>query len=63
MWNIIKGRLKTRIINSIPQLKSAIQEEWARISMDEVRARIAEMPARCQRLTMNSGGAIKSSLW
>jgi hypothetical protein len=31
--------------------------------MCEIRARIADVPERCARLTKNGGGPIKSELW
>ena len=62
-WNILKTRIRYRVWDDIEELKRALQEEWNKITMEEVRARIAEMPARCERLTKNGGGPIKSDLW
>ena len=46
---------------SIP--KQVCQEEWQAITMNQVRARIAEMPKRCRMLVETGGKVIKSSLW
>ena len=45
------------------ELKAILQEEWAKITMDEVRARISEMPERCKSLYKTGGKPIKSALW
>ena len=33
-----------------------IQEEWSKITIEEVRARITEMPDRCKRVVVYSEG-------
>jgi DDE superfamily endonuclease len=63
IWNIIKQRLRHRIFYSDEEIKQALQEEWSKITMTEVRKRITQMPSRCRRLTRNSGGPIKTALW
>ena len=45
------------------ELKEALQEEWDKITLEEIRKRIAMMPERCKRLTRNGGKAIKTALW
>jgi hypothetical protein len=40
-----------------------IQEEWSRISVEEVRKRIEHMPERCKTLVDTGGKPIKSALW
>jgi hypothetical protein len=40
-----------------------IQEEWDKITIEEIHARIDEMPDRCQKLVDNGGEPIKSKLW
>ena len=62
-WCILKQRVRQREWDNLNQLKEVIQEEWSRITMDEVRRRISEMPARCQSLVESGGKPIKSSLW
>lgn len=44
------------------ELKKVILEEWDRIILDEIRARIAEILARCRKLVQAGGVAIKSKL-
>ena len=62
-WNILKQRVRKRVWRSMEELKAILQEEWRRITMDEVRARISEMPDRCNSLVKTGGKSIKSHLW
>ncbi len=48
---------------SLEELKKILQDEWSKITIEEVRARISEMPQRCQDLIKSGGKAIKSELW
>ncbi|KUJ15706.1 uncharacterized protein LY89DRAFT_563087, partial [Mollisia scopiformis] len=50
IWNIIKQRLRHRIFQSEEEIKEALQEEWSKVTMTEVRKRISQMPRRCARL-------------
>jgi hypothetical protein len=43
-WNIIKQRIRYKVWHNIEELKQALQEEWDKVTMQEIRARIAEMP-------------------
>jgi hypothetical protein len=63
IWNILKPRVRKRVWRTIEELKAILQEEWAKITMKELRARIKEMPERCDKLTKSGGGPIKSDLW
>jgi hypothetical protein len=63
IWNIIKQRLRRRIFYSDEEVKEAIQEEWDKISMKEIRRRIAAMPGRCKQLVKTGGRPIKTALW
>jgi hypothetical protein len=47
---------------NVTELKRIILEEWDKITMDEIRARIKEMPDRCKKVAID-GKAIKSDLW
>ena len=40
-----------------------ILDEWNKIEMEEIRARISEMPWRCKQLVKFGGKPIKSDLW
>ena len=44
-------------------MKEALQEEWDKITMDEIRFRIADMPRRCTQLVKYSGKAIRGNKW
>jgi hypothetical protein len=62
IWNIIKQRLRCKILYSEEEMKEALQEEWSKITMTEVRKRITQMPGRCKRLIETGGAPIKTAL-
>lgn len=62
-WNILKQRVRRRTWHGLDEYREVIQDEWSKITMDEVRARIAEMPQRCKDVVEARGGPIKSDLW
>jgi hypothetical protein len=47
----------------IPHAISLNINEWDKITMKEIRARIDEMPDRCKKLIETGGIAIKSARW
>jgi transposase len=63
IWGILKQRVRRRKWDNLDQLKEILQDEWSKIAMQEVRARIAEMPSRCRTLANSDGKAIRSSVW
>lgn len=63
LWNILKQRIRRRVWNTIAELKEVVQDEWSKITMEEVRARIADMPRRCKLLVKTSGKPIKTAKW
>jgi len=63
VWNILKQRVRRRTWKNLEELKEVLQDEWSKITMQEIRARISEMPQRCQDLIKSGGGPIKSELW
>ena len=63
VWNILKQRIRRRRWTTLDKLKEVLQDEWSKITMQEVRARIAEMPRRCQLFVETGGKPIKSELW
>jgi hypothetical protein len=62
-WNILKQRVRKRVWRDLEELKAILQDEWSKITMQEVRARIKEMPGRCKLLVKTGGKPIKSKLW
>ena len=58
-WNILKQRVRRRYWNNLEELKSVIQA----ITMDQVRARIAEMPHRCKMLVKTGGQTVRTEKW
>lgn len=63
VWNILKLRFIRRSCKSLSELKSIILEEWDAITMDEIRARISEMPRRCEAMRNKGGKRHRSKLW
>jgi hypothetical protein len=63
IWNIIKQRLRRRVFGSEEEIKEAIQEEWDKITMKEIRDRIKDLPGRCAQLGRTGGKAIKTAKW
>jgi len=62
-WNILKQRVRRRAWETLEDLKGILQEEWSKITMEEVRARIRDMPRRCQVLVSTGGKPIKTAQW
>lgn len=63
IWLILKERVRKRTWHGIEEYKACIQDEWSKITMKEVRARIMEMTWRCRELARTGGKPIRSSLW
>ena len=63
IWNIVKQRIRRKVWRSLDELKAIVQDEWNKVTMQEVRARIADMPRRCRLLVKTGGKAIKSAEW
>ncbi|PQE05359.1 Transposable element Tc3 transposase protein [Rutstroemia sp. NJR-2017a BBW] len=63
IWAIIKQRLRKRIFDSEEEMKQALQEEWDKITMAEIRHRICDMPRRCAELVRSEGGPIRGNKW
>jgi hypothetical protein len=62
-WEIMKQRLRGRTWKTVEEFKAAIQREWDRITIAQIRRRIREMPWRCRRIQELEGARIRSSLW
>jgi transposase len=64
IWNILKQRVRRRTDwKTLPQLRKIMEEEWKKITIEEVRSRVEEMPWRCQELLRNGGQPIKTKHW
>ena len=59
IWRTIKQRLKNRgvFFNKL-DLRRAIEEEWDKISLEEINESISTMPARVQALLARNDGSI-----
>ena len=62
-WQIVKQRLRSRTQYTVAKFKAAIQQEWDRITVAQIRRRIQEMPWRCKRVQELKGERVRSSLW
>ena len=63
IWAIIKQRLRRRVFDSEEDMKQGLQEEWDKITIEEIRYRIADMPRRCAELVRSEGGLIRGNKW
>jgi hypothetical protein len=63
IWAILKQRLRQRVFDSEEEMKEAIQEEWDKITLEEIRDRIADMPRRCAELQRSGGKPIRGNKW
>jgi hypothetical protein len=65
IWNTIKERVRRRLheIDSITELKDALQYEWSQVTMDQIRARINEMPERISKVLHHPETRVKIDLW
>ncbi|KAF1965478.1 hypothetical protein BU23DRAFT_561027 [Bimuria novae-zelandiae CBS 107.79] len=73
VWLILKQRVKRRLNSPLPpetiwdgtkqHLKETLVQEWAMITLTEIRRLISEMPSRCKQLATNGGEAIRSEHW
>lgn len=63
IWSIIKQRLRRRLFDSEEDMKIAIQEEWDKITIEQIRDRIASMPKRCAIVAKSGGKPIRGNKW
>lgn len=63
IWAIIKQRIARRIFDSEEEMREALQEEWDKITMEEIRHRISDLPRRCAELIRSEGGPIRGNKW
>jgi transposase len=68
-WLILKQRTKKRLAHStewdgtIKHLQAILTEEWDKITLQEIRELISELPSRCKELTRNGGARMRSEKW
>ena len=63
IWQIMKQRLRGGRWKTVEEFKAAIQREWDRITLAQIRRRIREMRWRCKRIQELEGARIRSALW
>ncbi|KAF7504961.1 hypothetical protein GJ744_001542 [Endocarpon pusillum] len=56
IWRLLKQRLKNRgFITHPTELRQAIEEEWNKITLEEINTAIATMPERVAALNERNG--------
>jgi hypothetical protein len=50
IWQVVSQRLRGSSWSTVKEFKEAIQAEWRKVTLSELRKRIAEMPWRCERV-------------
>jgi hypothetical protein len=63
IWNILKQRIRHRTWENLEEYKAVILDEWDKITLEEIRSRISNMPGRCKLLARTRGKAIKDAKW
>jgi transposase len=63
IWNIIKQRMRSIPWTSQEQLKQLAQDTWRGIDQDSIRARISDIPDRCELLADGNGSRLRNKLW
>jgi hypothetical protein len=63
IWAIIKQRIARRIFDSEEDMKEGLQEEWNKITIEEIRYRISDLPRRCADLIGSHGGPVRGNKW
>jgi hypothetical protein len=63
VWAILKQRVRNRLFDSEEEMKEVLQEEWAKITMEEIRDRIADLPRRCAQLVKYGGRPVRGNKW
>jgi len=56
IWGIMKGRLMLRKLETKDELVVAIKQEWANITLDQIRATIGNWNHRLQAVIDAKGG-------
>ncbi|KAF7510840.1 hypothetical protein GJ744_005940 [Endocarpon pusillum] len=56
IWRLLKQRLKNRgLIDDPTELRRAIEEEWDKITLEEINKAIATMPDRVAAVNERNG--------
>jgi hypothetical protein len=65
IWNIIKERVRQQLynLNTIAELKAALQREWKAIDQETIQQRVLEMQYRCGQVYRHPKVRVKTDLW
>ena len=61
--NMLKCRVRQRVWNTTKDMKEVIQDEWHKITQDEIRKYIDELPDRYYKVCQARGHPIRTDLW
>jgi len=60
IWMLMKSRIQTRCgherITSLPQMKLVLQEEWDKITIEEINKEVAKLPSIIAKCINVNGG-------
>jgi transposase len=64
-WNILKQRIRKRYFDwhTVDEFRKVVLEEWDRITIKEIRARITELRIRYKAVIASNGFPYNSKLW
>lgn len=48
---------------TLETLKKVVTEEWNKITVEEIRQRIKDMPRRCKEFPRNGGARLEGEKW
>jgi hypothetical protein len=63
LWNILKQRVRKLTWESDSEGQRLIQAEWKKITLEQARRRIDELPARAKQLLTHPDQPIKGNRW
>ena len=63
LWTILDTELDGRVFISIKHLQAAARIAWETISVQTVRALVASMAARVEKVIQNDGGHIERNIY
>jgi len=61
LWSLLKSNIQSRNprVNSVEQMREAVQKEWEKLSMVNWKHLIEIMPARMAAVIANKGGSVR----
>lgn len=64
IWCNSKERVGKHLMDrTLETLKKVVTEEWNKITVEEIRQRIKDMPRRCKEFPRNGGARLEGEKW